>query len=78
MTDLLVRGVDPAVVKHLKARARLNGRSLQAELRALLSEPTAPTYSKAELTAMIEKWRRRFAGRVFPDSAESIREDRAR
>ena len=37
MADLLVRGVDDAVVKALKERAGANGRSAEAEHRAILA-----------------------------------------
>jgi len=36
MPSLLVRGVDEAIVRALKARAGANGRSVEAEHRALL------------------------------------------
>ena len=34
MPEILVRNVDETVVEQLESRARKNGRSLQAELRA--------------------------------------------
>lgn len=37
MADLLVRGVDEALVQALKKRAGAHGRSQEAELRAILS-----------------------------------------
>jgi plasmid stability protein len=37
MADLLVRGVDASIVKALKARAVANGRSAEAEHRAILA-----------------------------------------
>lgn len=37
MADLLVRGVDDALVQVLKKRAGAHGRSQEAELRAILS-----------------------------------------
>ncbi len=37
MADLLVRGVDDALVQSLKKRAGAHGRSQEAELRAILS-----------------------------------------
>ncbi|QNI79170.1 putative plasmid stability protein StbC [Synechococcus sp. RS9909] len=37
MADLLVRGVDDALVQALKKRAGAHGRSQEAELRAILS-----------------------------------------
>jgi plasmid stability protein len=41
MPDLLVRGVDEALVKALKARAGAHGRSAEAEHRAILAEALA-------------------------------------
>lgn len=38
MPDLLVRGVDEALVKALKERAGAHGRSAEAEHRAILAE----------------------------------------
>jgi plasmid stability protein len=73
---MLIRGLDPQTLKRLKARAKRNGRSVQSEAR-LAIEKTAGL-GKDEVAAMIDKWRRRFAGRRFSDSAELIREDRDR
>ena len=41
MADLLVRGVDEAVVKALKARAGANGRSAEGEHREILAAALA-------------------------------------
>ena len=41
MSTLLVRGVDEAVVRALKARAGENGHSVEAEHRAILAEALA-------------------------------------
>ena len=51
MADLLVRGVDDEIVRALKARAGANGRSVEAEHRALLAAALARprTRSLAEL-----------------------------
>ena len=38
MADLLVRGIDDAVAQALKERAAANGRSAEAEHRAILTE----------------------------------------
>ena len=38
MADLVVRNLDPRIVDALKRRAARNGRSAEAELRALLEE----------------------------------------
>lgn len=53
MPDLLVRGVDDALVQALKKRAGAHGRSQEAELRAILSAAllSPPRRNLAELLA---------------------------
>ena len=77
MAQILVRGLDAELVTRLKERARLNNRSLQGEVKAILEE-TAPMASKAEALAIVDKWQRYWQekGKTFSDSAELIREDR--
>lgn len=77
MPQVLVRDLDEVTVERLKERARRHGRSLQREAKAILEEAAnAPTMADARAAA--ERVRRRFAGRVFSDSAELVREDRER
>jgi plasmid stability protein len=77
MAQLLVRDLDPAVVARLKEKARPNQRSLQGELKAILEEAAARA-TRDEALAMIDKWQRKWGGRVFSDSTQMIREDRDR
>jgi antitoxin FitA len=42
MATILVRNVDEAVVERLKAQAKQHGRSMEAEVRMVLSEATGP------------------------------------
>jgi plasmid stability protein len=53
MADLLVRGVDDALVQALKKRAGAHGRSQEAELRAILAAVllNPPRRNLAELLA---------------------------
>jgi plasmid stability protein len=53
VADLLVRGVDDALVKELKKRAGAHGRSAEAEHRAILAAAllTPPRRGLAELLA---------------------------
>ena len=53
MADLLVRGVDDALVQALKKRAGAHGRSQEAELREILAAAllTPPRRNLAELLA---------------------------
>ena len=75
MGAILVRGLDQKTVERLKERARLNGRSLQREAKALL-ERAAETLTMREARRVSEGWRRRLTGRSFSDSPRLIREDR--
>ena len=53
MADLLVRGVDDAIVQALKKRAGAHGRSQEAELRAILAAAllSPPRRNLADLLA---------------------------
>ena len=77
MPQMLVRDLDPEVVERLKARARVHGRSLQKEVKAILEEAAA-TLSIREAEEVAGSWQRRLAGREYSDSAELVREDRER
>jgi plasmid stability protein len=50
MAEILIRDLDASVVEKLKARAAANGRSLQAELKAI-PEAQARQVTKAEARA---------------------------
>lgn len=78
MGTVTIRNLDDAVIDRLKERARDNGRSLEAELRALLTEMSErPSRQKfiefaERVAAMTPK------GVEQTDSALLIREDRDR
>ena len=76
MADLLVRGLETRVVARLKEMARSNGRSLQGELKAILTESVP--YSMKQAFEVAAKWKRRLTGKKFSDSTDLIREDRDR
>jgi len=76
MAQMLIRDVDPEVVDRLKARARRNRRSLEAELRIIVTE--AAQEPAVDMRAEVERVRALFAGRRFDDSATLLREDRDR
>ncbi|MEX2238394.1 MAG: hypothetical protein WEB00_12775 [Dehalococcoidia bacterium] len=77
MANVLVRGLDPTLVEKLKLRARLKGRSLQAELKEILENgaAVAPKESRQERA---ERFQRELQGRLQADSVDLIREDRER
>jgi antitoxin FitA len=77
MAQVLVRDLDSATVQRLKERARQHGRSLQAEVKAIL-EQAISTYTMEEALAVAQRWQRRTAGRKQSDSADLLRQDRER
>jgi plasmid stability protein len=79
MAQILVRGLDDALVARLKERARENHRSLQGEVKAILEEAGTQA-TRAEAVAIVDKWQSywKAKGKTFSDSAELIREDRDR
>lgn len=76
MAQMLIRNIDPKAVERLKRQAKAHGRSLQAEARTILESNAKMTHE--ESLAWVEEFRKRFKGRVFPDSVDLIREDRNR
>ena len=79
MGEILVRDLDDGVVARLKDRAREHGRSLEAEVKMILSEISdSPKVDRQTALEGIAKLRERLKGRKFPDSVALIREDRDR
>jgi plasmid stability protein len=76
MAQIIVRNLDDTVVERLKARARENDRSLEAEVRNILEQSAKMDMARARQNAL--NIRVRLSGRKFPDVAELIREDRDR
>lgn len=76
MAQIVVRNLDDAVVERLKARAKANGRSLEAEVRYILEQSAKVDMATARQHVM--EIRKKLAGRKFTDSVELIREDRDR
>ena len=74
MPNVLIRNLDDAVLKQLKAAAKANGRSLQAEIHDVLRR--ANTRNLAETRRLSAKWLKRLARSGHSDSAALIREDR--
>ena len=75
---LLVRGLSPDVVERLRARAKRNHRSLEAEVRAVLTiAAEREDDARAEAIRMADDMRARL-GRMPGDSTDLIREDRER
>ncbi|HEV2364636.1 MAG TPA: Arc family DNA-binding protein [Caulobacteraceae bacterium] len=76
MAQLLVRNVPAEVVDALKKRAIANGRSAEAEHRAILRATL--TAARDAFWEEASRLRRATRGRIRGDSAELIRRDRDR
>ena len=74
MPNVLIRNLDDDVLKQLKAAARANGRSLQAEIHDVLRRANARHL--AETRRLSSKWLKRLGRTEHSDSAVLIREDR--
>ena len=74
MPNVLIRKLDDGVLKQLKASAKANRRSLQAEIHDVLRRAT--TRNLAETRRLSSKWLKRLAPAEHSDSAALIREDR--
>jgi plasmid stability protein len=68
MTTITIRNVDPAVRERLRERAARHGRSMEAEVRMILSEAVAAELDEPE-PKLAQAIRRRFAplGHHRPD-----------
>ena len=76
MAQVLVRDLDDAAVEKLKARAKRNGRSLEAELRLILEGSARADMPEARRLA--ERIRAELSGREHSDSVDLVSEDRDR
>ena len=74
-TQVVVRNLEPGVVAALKRRASRAGRSLERELRIILSREARP--DRRELIAEANRIRA-MTPVLLPDSTELLREDRDR
>ena len=77
MATVTIRNLDDAVVERLRAKARLNDRSLEAELRQALTQ-LAATPQAAYRLATARRIKALAGEAEFADSTALIREDRER
>jgi len=77
MHSILVRNLDDKIIGRLKAIAKHHGRSLQGEVKAILTDVTS-FFTMEEAACVAADWRKRLKGRQMADSADLIREDRDR
>ena len=70
MPAIHIRDLSRATLERLKARARRNDRSLQAELKSILEGAAATDWSRTR--ALATRLRKSLARRAHSDSAELI------
>ena len=78
MAYIAVHDLEPEVVARLQDQATVHGRSLEAEVKVILTQASQkrPSGVWDEVDAIRE--RLASSGRSFSDSAELVREDRQR
>lgn len=76
MAQIIVRNLNDAVVERLKAQAKDNNRSLEAEVRHVLEQ--SARMDMAQAREIVMERRKKLQGRDFIDSVALIREDRDR
>jgi len=74
--QVIVRNLDDGVVEALKAKAALKGRSLEQELRRILTEAGKP--GPEERLALADRIRAMTPNKAQSDSTKLVREDRDR
>ena len=77
MAQILVRNLPTPTIDRLKARAKRNRRSLEAEVREILELASVQDERRAE-AVRFAAWAREQNGLQQTDSVELIREDRER
>lgn len=78
MRQLLIRDVEDEVVAALKERAKRNQRSLQGELKLIVTQAAQPTRIDPVLIARIDALRNKLKGRKHTSSVKLLREIRGR
>ncbi len=76
MAQVLIRDLDDDIVERLKIKAKSHHRSLQSELKIILSDAALSSISNTSKLAA--KIRKKLSGRLHSDSAVSVSEDRQR
>ena len=76
MAEIIVRGLDDFTVGRLEDRARKEGRTLQAEAKAVLEHSVKMDMASA--WKLVDSIREELKGRKMANSVDLIREDRDR
>jgi plasmid stability protein len=78
MKQVLIRDLDEDVIEALKDRAALHHRSLQGELKAIVTQAARGNRVDPMLLKKIDTLRNSLKGKIKGNSADLIREDRDR
>lgn len=78
MKQVLIRDLDEEVIEALKDRAALHHRSLQGELKAIVTQAARGNRVDPALLKKIDALRNSLKGKIKGNSADLIREDRDR
>ena len=76
MKDLTIRDVDEQVYQRLQEMARVNRRSLQAQIKLILEREVQLT--QGSYIHKVQEWRQRLADRPWGDIVSDIRRERER
>jgi plasmid stability protein len=79
MATLTVRNLDDEIVCRLRIRAAEQGRSAEAEHRAILHSTligSGPSLARQQIIERLAEFRRRTAGRASTSAADLLRESR--
>ena len=78
MGQVLIRDLDKDVIEALKDRATRHNRSLQGELKAIVTQVARGNRIDPALLRKIDALRNSLKGKIKGNSADLIREDRNR
>jgi len=78
MNDLVIRNLDEGVIESLQRSALLHGRSLEDELREIVTQAARRPFTPQERRAFADSIRARARNPQQTDSLEMLREDRDR
>ena len=78
MRQLLIRDIEDQVIEALKERAKRNQRSLQGELKLIVTQAAQPTRIDPALIARIDALRNKLKGRKHTCSVKLLRGIRGR
>ena len=78
MAQVLIRELEDEVIEALKERARRNQRSLQGELKLIVTQAALVSRMDPVLLARIDALRNKLKGRKHTDSVKLLREIRGR